>query len=110
MDCPNIGNVTFSQMSKDTIEDIRRRKDLSNALIKLTGAGHVINIFLGNGMLESTYSLYSTDFETMANAMAQVPGITKRRISDIAEMTALKVSDYKERQFWLAVSSGCSVY
>lgn len=47
MECPNIGDIAFSKTSRDAIEDIRRRKDLANALVLLSGAGHIVNIFVG---------------------------------------------------------------
>ncbi len=110
MECPNIGNIKFSTTSIDAIEDIRRRAALSEKLVKFIGAAHVLNIFFGNGMLEATYSLYSTDFELMADGMKSVQIIVRGRIIRIAEETYLMVSDHKEKQFWRAVASGCSLH
>ena len=108
MNCPNIGEIRFSQISVDAIEEIRRIKRSANLLIHIIGAGTVVNIFLGNDALKSAYSLYSTDFEYMAKAMDAVPIIEKRRILDVAKMAYLDTINYKEKQFWSAVVSGCS--
>jgi len=110
MECPNIGNIKFSATSIDAIEDIRRRTAAADKLVKFIGAAHILNIFFGNGMLEATYSLYSTDFELMAEGMKSVPAAVKGRIMIIADETFLRVSDAKEKQFWRAVSSGCSIH
>ena len=109
MECPNIENLKFSQTSIDAIEEIRQKRELSDLLIKAIGYGTWANIFVGNGMLEMTYSLYSTDFESMAKTMAKVPLITRSMIQKISHMTYLRVSDYKEKQFWSAVGRGCSI-
>lgn len=110
MECPNIGEIKFSQISLDAIEEIRSKKAFGNALIVVIGAGTFANIFVGNGPVEATYSLYATDFEAMGKSMAAVPLITKKSIERVADMTWLSVSNHKERQFWAAVSSGCKVH
>lgn len=110
MDCPNIDDIKFSKTSIDAIEDIRQRKEAGDRLIKAIGYGTIASIFVGNGMLETTYSLRSTDFEAMATAMGDVPAITRAMIGKTADMTYLRVSNYKEKQFWAAVSRGCSVH
>lgn len=108
MDCPDIHGLKFSKISEDAINDIRDKRELGDLLIKVIGVGHVANIFAGNGMLEATYSLYSTDFEAMARGMAGVPAITRASIQRVADFAWLNVSDYKEKQFWRAVSNGCT--
>ena len=108
MECPNIDNLKFSQTSIEAINEIQQKRELGDLLIKMIGYGTWANIFAGNGMLEMTYSLKSTDFEQMAKTMAVVPELVRATIERIASYTALRVSDYKERQFWLAVSNGCS--
>lgn len=110
MECSNIGEIKFSQISLDAIEEIRRKRELGNLLIKVIGVGTFANIFAGNGPVEATYSLYSTDFEAMAKGMAAAPLITKKSIERVADMAWLNVSNHKERQFWAAVSSGCKIH
>lgn len=110
MECPNIGEIKFSQTSIDAIEEIKRKKELGNALIKVIGMGTVANIFVGNKMVEASYSLYSTDFEAMAKGMGAIPLITRKSIERVADMAWLNVSNHKEKQFWAAVSSGCKIY
>lgn len=46
----------------------------------------------------------------MAEGMKSVPAAVKGRIMIIADETFLRVSDAKEKQFWRAVSSGCSIH
>lgn len=82
---------------------------LGDLAIISIGIGSWANIFVGNGMLEMTYTLESTDFEDMAKKMATVPRITRKMVEKIADMTYLRVSDHKEKQFWSAVSYGCSI-
>ena len=72
MECPNIGEIKFSQISLDAIEEIRSKKALGQALIATIGFGSFANIFVGNGPVQATYSLYSTDFEAMGKSMAAV--------------------------------------
>lgn len=45
----------------------------------------------------------------MAKAMAVVPGITRRRVVDVADRTSLAVGSYEEKQFWRAISADCSI-
>ena len=110
MECPDIDNLKFSQISLEAVEEIRQKRELGDLLIKTIGYGTWANIFVGNGMMEMTISLNSTDFEGMAKTMAKIPAITRSVIQRIADMTYLNVSDYKEKQFWSAISSGCFGY
>ena len=66
-----------------------------------------MNIFAGNGMVEASYALYDTDFETLAKSMTSIPAIQRKVIQNIADMMWLSVSDNKEKQFWRAISRGC---
>lgn len=109
MECPNIEGLKFSQISIDAIEEIRQKRILGDLGIITIGIGSWANIFVGNGMLEAVYTLDSTDFEDMAKKMAIIPRITRTVIEKIADGTYLRVSDYKEKQFWSAVSYGCSI-
>jgi len=109
LDCPNIDGLTFSQVSIDAIEEIRKKQLLADVAVVSISMGTWANIFVGNGMLEMSYSLTHTDFEDMAKNMATVPRITQAMVEKIADMTYLRVSDHKEKQFWAAVSYGCSI-
>lgn len=64
MRCPDIGYVTFSPRSRDAIENIRKVDKFSMALQRVTAGGVVVNIFAGNGALESSYAVGTTDFKT----------------------------------------------
>ena len=109
MRCFDIKDIEFSPMSVRAIKEIRRIKKLSTYLIAVTGTGHLATIFLGNGPIQASYSLYSTDFQLMTRAMAGVPAITRRLISDVAARTYLRSTDLKERQFWRTVYTGCRI-
>ncbi len=107
MRCPDIDHVTFSPRSRDAIENIRKVDKFSMALQRVTAGGVVVNIFAGNGALESSYAVGTTDFKTMAQALAAMPQIARRRISNIAQEAALYVNNPDERHFWHAVVDGC---
>jgi hypothetical protein len=66
-----------------------------------------MNIFAGNGPIEATYALASTDFAAIAQAMSAMPEIARRRISNIAQESAFYTSSSAERIFWNAVVDGC---
>lgn len=109
MECPTLGEIKFSKESIEAIEEIRKIKIASKNLIKAIGYGHITNILLSNDALQAQYSLYSTDFEKMSKAMASVPAIAKKRIADISGIAYMTVLDHKERRFWKAIYSGCSI-
>ena len=108
MECIFVNDVTFSQESVDAIEDIRRRSQMTVALSKIMPVGVMVNIFLGNGVLKSSYNISQTDFESLAKAMASLPVIQRKVIRDIAMMQALSHSG-KEAQFWRGVADGCNI-
>jgi len=110
MECPPIGSIDFSRRSLQAIDEIRRVKRSVNALSVAMSAGVIGNIFLGNGAVEASYALQDTDFRAYAKSMNQLPVILRRRIVDEADRAALDVTNFKERQFWQAVSNGCKVY
>jgi len=111
MKCPDIGQIKFSQTSINAINDIRNRQLLSSALLATMGAGTIFNIFtLGSSLPETSFSVYSTDFKAMADAMASVPAITREAISRVSFQAQYDAKGYKEQQFWEAVREGCSVY
>ena len=109
MNCPSIDNIAFSSSSLDSIEQIRDYKLASNRLIHAIGWGHLASIFVGNGLVEATYSLVASDFEGLAKDMKKIPEITRQQIYKTAVMTELRVSNYKEKLFWRAVADGCTM-
>lgn len=109
MRCPDIERVTFSQRSHQAIEDIHKVDRFAMALQRVTAGGVVVNIFAGNGPLEASYALRSTDFAAMAKALSAMPQIARRRISNIAQETALYTSSPAEKLFWHAVVDGCKL-
>lgn len=105
--CPDIEQITFSQRSQQAIEEIRKVDRFTMTLQRVTAGGVVMNIFAGNGPIETTYSLASTDFAAMARAVCAMPEIARRRISNIAQESALYTSNSAEKTFWNAVVDGC---
>ncbi len=71
-------------------------------------AGMMVNIFLGNGVLKSSYSITQTDFEALAKAMKSVPAIQRKVVKDIAMMQALSHSG-RESKFWKGIANGCGM-
>lgn len=110
MDCPNIGEIKFSPVSLDAIENIRSKHVYANALAVAMGGGVILNIFAGNGMVEASYAIYDTDFKTLKQSMGAIPAIKRKTVENIADMAWLNTSNHKEKQFWQAVSRGCSVH
>lgn len=107
MRCPDIEHVTFSQRSQHALEEIQKVDRFSMALQRVTAGGVILNIFAGNGPLQATYALGSTDFVAMTKAMSAMPHIARRRISNIAQETAFHTSNSAEQLFWRAVVDGC---
>lgn len=109
MDCPTIDHLVLSKRSREAIEDIRRRRQLGNILVVASDAGTLASIFLGNGAVEASFSLYSTDFVTFANAMRAVPDITRNAVSNAARDAWLDAQTSDERVFWKAIYEGCEL-
>ncbi len=109
MKCPNIEDLQFSSSSALALKEIKNINDLSKMLAVATGVGSLINIFAGNGVGKSAYSIYSHDFETMSRGILAIPAISRKRISDISFTAHQKVTSYKEKLFWKAIYLGCKV-
>lgn len=109
MECPTIQHLTFSKRSKEALDEIKRIKSLSNLLSTFLVSGTLSTIFLGANSASSTYSVYSTDFETLTKAMNSVPVFTRSLIEKIAGRTQMYITNPKEKQFWKAVYLGCKV-
>lgn len=110
MECPNIGEIKLSGRSVEAIDEIRRIRQVADRLAVVMSAGIVANIFVGNGLLEASYTFYDIDFEQFSKSMKGIPAIAKKRVQDEADRAWLDVSNYKEKQFWRAISSGCTVH
>jgi hypothetical protein len=70
--------------------------------------GAFTNIFLGNGVLKSSYNITQTDFVTLAESIRGLPAIQRKVIRDIAAMQALSHIG-KEFRFWRGVADGCRI-
>jgi hypothetical protein len=108
MQCESISNISFSNASKAAIKDIRRRNQMAKVLSKMLPTGMMVNIFLGNGVLKSSYNITQTDFEALAKAMKSVPAIHRKVVKDIAMMQALSHSG-RESKFWKGIANGCGM-
>ena len=101
--------MTFSQTSIKALDEIKRKRQLSNLLSTFLVSGTLSTIFLGANSLSSTYSVYSTDFVTLTRAMKAVPILIRSQIETIAGDTYMNLKNHKEKQFWKAVYLGCKV-
>ncbi|MBL1261800.1 MAG: hypothetical protein COB33_014885 [Thiotrichaceae bacterium] len=108
MKCVSINELKFDKESLAAIKDIRRRSNLSILLSRIMPTGTITNIFLGNGLLKSSYNISQADFEALAQAMQSLPVILRRVISNIAREQQLYHSG-NEREFWVGVENGCGV-
>lgn len=109
MQCIPINDIRFSQESIAAIKLIRKKNQLAVVLVTVLPAGAMVNIFLGNGSLQSSYNVYQTVFESLAKAMVSVSPIHRRVIQDIATRQAL-FSAGKESLFWRGVADGCAIH
>ncbi len=108
MKCIAVKDVKFSKEGIEAIEDIRRRNKLAGVLSIFMSAGTVANIFVGNGVLKSTYNISQTDFAELAKAMASIPKFQRVVIRKIAGMQILERA-YPESLFWKGVVDGCRI-
>lgn len=105
MDCINLTGVNFGSRSLEAIEEFRRKHQLARMLRTMLPAGAMVTIFLGNDTLKASYSIYSTDFKALADAMQSVSAIERRVLLDIAQYAALDTTG-AESKFWVQVSKG----
>lgn len=108
MQCISINNITFDQDSLDAIREIRKKRQLLATLSVAMPVGTMANIFLGNGVLKSSYNITQTDFTTLAQAVRGLPAIQRKIIRDIAAMQALSHFG-KESMFWRGIADGCNI-
>ncbi|WP_163831998.1 hypothetical protein [Spartinivicinus ruber] len=108
MRCVPINGVTFDSASKQAIQRIKDIQGLANALATAVSLGTVVNIFLGNRMVESSFTISTTDWEAFGQAMGSVPTIARREIEKVAGNQVLAhLNDQKQKEFWQAVEYGC---
>jgi biotin transporter BioY len=108
MKCMPINNITFDHDSLEAIREIRKKRQLLATLAIVMPVGTMANIFLGNGVLKSSYNITQTDFATLAKAVHGLPAIQRKIIRDIAAMQALSHFG-KESMFWRGIADGCSI-
>jgi len=108
MKCVSVNGLIFDTESLEAIKVIRRKSNLSVILSRIMPIGTMTNIFLGNGILKSSYNISQTDFEALAKAMQSLPVILRRVISNIAREQQLYHFG-NERKFWKGVENGCGI-
>lgn len=108
MRCESMLGISFDRASKNAINDIRRKNQMARILSIVLPAGVMANIFIGNGVLKSSYNITQADFVALEKAMKSVPVIQRKVVKDIAMMQALSHSG-KESRFWKGVANGCRV-
>ncbi len=106
MQCMSVSNVTFDKRSLAAIQEIKRRSELFRMLSKVMPIGTMANIFIGNGVIKSSYNISQTDFEALAKAMYALPAIQRKVIRDIATMEAIYHFG-AETEFWKGIANGC---
>lgn len=101
MSCSDLSNVRFGSDSRKAIEEIRDLQDMSKALSVFLGASAMLDIFGGNGVIVSSYKIYTTDFELLDQAMRSSNPLLVRRVEDISARMYMRPSlTYKEKIFW----------
>lgn len=107
MACPEIKGLKFSPNSRKALADIKRKKELADALAMALGAATFVSIFAGNGALGSSYNIATTDWKTWSRAMASIPDILRAEIRKIAGLAAIDNPFGAENKFWIAIAEGC---
>ncbi len=87
---------------------IQRKSNLSVILSRVMPLGTLTNIFLGGGVLKSSYNISQADFEAFAKAMQSLPVILRKVISNIAREQQLYHSG-NQKEFWKGIENGCGV-
>lgn len=105
MNCRTLSGVKFGKRSREAIDEFRSKQQLSRILRRLIPVGTMATIFVGNDALKVSYSIYSTDFQAMAQAMASLPAIERRVLANIANLAALDTTG-QESEFWRQVAYG----
>jgi hypothetical protein len=100
----DISNIRFSIYSRNAIEEIRDLQGMANTLSIFIGASAILDIFGGNGVLLSSYKVYTSDFESLAQSMRASNPILVRRVEDIAMRMYMNPSlNREEKMFWRAL-------
>lgn len=101
MSCGDISNIRFGSDSKTALREIEELQVFSKALSVFLGASAMLDIFGGNGVLMSSYKIYTTDFELLSKAMRSSNPILVRRVEDISARMYMRAGlSYQEKLFW----------
>jgi len=108
MQCNTLFGLKLDSKSIVAIEDIKRRTNMTAILSKLLPFGVLTNIFLGNGVLKSSFNISQTDFMSLSESVAALSGIQRRVVEQIA-MEQQVLHSGNERLFWEGVQNGCEL-
>lgn len=107
MACPELKGLRLSPKGQEALREIQRVRGLADALAAALGAGTVVNIFAGNGVLQSSYNIYEANWQELSQAMASIPNILRERIRGIAFSQSQVHHFGDEYKFWSAIVDGC---
>ena len=87
--CPAFNKVDLNPRTIDAIETIESKLESGNWLQKALGFGTATQIFTMQDMPGAAWNIKNTDWEMLAKAVDGVSDITKRQISNEAEMAII---------------------
>ena len=108
--CQPIHGLKFDAVSQKTINKIAQRKESANLLSAALTVGVFSNIFTKSSPSQAAYNITQIDWSLYANAMKQVPIITRAAIEKDVEFMILHYQMHnnpKLLKFWQGVYNGC---
>lgn len=111
MRCPPIHGLLFDQSDLIALRRLREMPRNRKLLEVALPAGVMANIFLGNGSAQVSYNIATSDWATLAQAMAAASAIERNAFIQTARLQQLRAgSTHEQRSFWKAVEDGCKGY
>ena len=109
MECPSINNLKLDTYGQRAMQEIADKRELGQMLNPVLVGGTFMSIFLGSNTWQSAFSVASTDWSVLANAIQKTGSITRKQIELIAGMAALESSGHDQKMFFRAIESGCKL-
>ena len=106
--CTTVERVKFYQRSLEAIKNIRDIRSIGKVLNPAIVASNLVLIFNNNNVLDATFTIYNTDFETLAKILETALLVVKKSIRDEAYF-ACRDTQGKEKRFWMSVLKGCRI-
>ncbi len=108
--CSDIPHLTLDLASQRAIEEIKRKIVAANLGSGLMAGGVVLQIFAGNGVLQSAYSISQTDWQLFSSALFSWHWMLRREVENIANLQELDhANDPAQRHFWRGIANGCQL-